>query len=480
MRGDEMLLKLISIENFRGIEKLDLELDRTTVLIGENNVGKTSVLDSLFLCLGRGASRRAVPFGEYDYHLAGKVSDATSAPPITITLVFREEAEDEWPDEIAQGLNDVIQSGPGPRNEVRLRFSSAYDATTKQYAYEWNFLDLAGNPLPAKTRRLLAELQQFAPVFALTAIRDANQHFQARSPFWGAFVRNLKMDEATRTDLEKQIEGINRLVLDSHPPFKDIKDFLSEAAGLVPLHARDGVSVEPVAARVSDMLSRTQVKLAAISGAKLPIGQHGAGTQSLTVMFLFQAFLHAKLADEYDAHSEPLLALEEPECHLHPSAIRALWTTLESLKGQKLIATHSGDLLSAVPLASIRRLAKKSGKVKSFSVASGALTAEEEKTIGYTIRAHRGSLMFARCWLLVEGQTEFWYLPEAARCVNLDFEREGIFCIEFSQVKGKLVPLVKLANSLGIEWHLLADGDGAGNDFVAKATANLNGTLAAD
>jgi len=197
-------------------------------------------------------------------------------------------------------------------------------------------------------------------------------------------------------------------------------------------------------------------------------------------MFLFQAFLHAKLAEEYDTHSEPVLALEEPECHLHPSAIRALWSTLDSLKGQKLIATHSGDLLSAVPLSSIRRLAKKGGKVKSFSVTSGALTPEEEKTIGYTIRAHRGSLMFARCWLLVEGQTEFWYLPEAAQCVNLDFEREGIFCIEFSQVKGKLVPLVKLANALGIEWHLLADGDAAGNDYVAKATANLAGASSVD
>lgn len=39
-----MILKTFEIENFRGIAKLTLELDRTTVLIGENNSGKTSVL----------------------------------------------------------------------------------------------------------------------------------------------------------------------------------------------------------------------------------------------------------------------------------------------------------------------------------------------------------------------------------------------------------------------------------------------------
>ena len=39
-----MLLRELHIENFRGITRLDLALDRTTVFLGENNTGKTSVL----------------------------------------------------------------------------------------------------------------------------------------------------------------------------------------------------------------------------------------------------------------------------------------------------------------------------------------------------------------------------------------------------------------------------------------------------
>src|SRR5690606_11478522 len=115
-----------------------------------------------------------------------------------------------------------------------------------------------------------------------------------------------------------------------------------------------------------DMLSRTQVKLGCRTGARLPISQHGAGTQSLSVLFLFEAFLQSRLANTHDKHSEPILALEEPESHLHPSAIRALWSTLDRLAGQKVITTHSGDLLGAVPLPSVRRLARRNGQVEVF------------------------------------------------------------------------------------------------------------------
>lgn len=473
-----MLLKTITIENFRGIEKLALQLDRTTVLIGENNTGKTSVLECLNLCLGRGGSRRSLPFGEYDYHLKSKDALPAEAAPLVVTLLFKEEAVDEWPEEISQGLEKTVQAPTDSLSEVRLQFKSHYDAKLKEYVFEWNFLDLKDKPLAANTRRFLSELQQFVPVFLLTAVRDAGQQFQSRSPFWGSFVRNLQMDDKDREDIEEQIEKINEAVIASHKPFEEVKDRLCQAASLVPLDPADSASVEAIPARVFDMLSRAQVKLAATTGAKLPIGQHGAGTQSLAVVFLFEAFLNAKLAEAYDKHSEPLLALEEPESHLHPSAIRALWKTLDGLKGQKLIATHSGDLLSAVPLQSIRRLAKRKGKVEAFSVGPGVLTPEEERTIAYTIRSHRGSLLFARCWLLVEGQSEFWFLPEAARSLNINFELDAIACIEFSQVKGKLAPLAKLANALGIEWHLLADGDAAGCTYVSAAKSLLNGVSA--
>ena len=47
-----MRVTALLMENFRGIRRLELDLDEITVLIGENNSGKTAVLDALRLCLG--------------------------------------------------------------------------------------------------------------------------------------------------------------------------------------------------------------------------------------------------------------------------------------------------------------------------------------------------------------------------------------------------------------------------------------------
>ncbi len=86
-----------------------------------------------------------------------------------------------------------------------------------------------------------------------------------------------------------------------------MKDRIAKTGELLPLADKDLVSVEAVPPRIFDMLARTQVKLASRSGARLPITEHGAGTQSLAVLFLFEAFLQSRLADAYDKHSRELI-----------------------------------------------------------------------------------------------------------------------------------------------------------------------------
>jgi putative ATP-dependent endonuclease of OLD family len=148
-----------------------------------------------------------------------------------------------------------------------------------------------------------------------------------------------------------------------------------------------------------------------------------------------------------------------------------LWDTLSNLAGQKIIATHSGDLLAAVPLKAIRRLARRNGQVCAHRVLDTTLTRREEEKVRYHIREKRGALMFARCWLLVEGETDFTVLPELGLLLGHDFNLCGVSCVEFSQCG--LEPLIKVARDLGIEWHVLADGDDAGNKYVATATQFL-------
>ncbi len=468
-----MILKALDIENFRGIAKLTIELDRTTVLIGENNSGKTSVLEALHTCMSRGLSRRATPFSEYDFHLANEDAEPDAAPPLVVTLTFEELKKDEWPAEITQAFPNAIQTLDDDRQRLSFRVTAGYDKTTRDFAVEWFFLDKAGNPLPtAKQPKLVTELQQLAPVFLLTAVRDASQHFHSKSSLWGPFTKNPQISDEKQEEIEKQIEQINQSILDSHKPFEVIKERIAQTGKFLPLAEKDLVSVEAIPARIFDMLARTQVKLGSRTGARLPIAQHGAGTQSLSVLFLFEAFLQSRLAEAYDKHSEPILALEEPESHLHPSAIRALWSTLDKLAGQKIIATHSGELLATVPLMAIRRLARRAGKVEVFRVNKATLDSRELEKVMYHVRAKRGALLFARCWLLVEGETEFTMLPEFARLLGHDLDLAGVCCVEFAQCGPK--PLIKVAKDLGIEWHLLTDGDAAGKDY-AKIADGLRG-----
>jgi len=470
-----MRLSRLTVQNFRGITNLTLEFDQTTVLIGENNTGKTSVLEALHTCMSRGLTRRATPFSEYDFHLADNDSEPSNAPPLVITLTFEESAEDEWPVEIDQAFDKAVQVLDDSRKQLTFRVTSQFDAATRDFAVEWAFLDKVGTPLPtARNAKLVTDLQSLSPVFFLGAVRDASHHFHAKSPFWSPFTKNPQIDDDTRKQIESQIETLNQSILDKHAPFEDVKKGIGKTGSLLPLAAQDLVSVEAVPARIFDMLAKTQVKLACRTGARLPIIQHGAGTQSLSILFLFEAFLQSQLAAAYDKHSEPILALEEPESHLHPSAIRALWNTLDGLAGQKIIATHSGDLLAAVPLKAVRRLARKNGQVYSCRVKDTTLDNRELEKVRYHIREKRGALLFARCWILIEGETDYTVLPELALILGHDFSLSGVCCVEFSQCG--LKPLIKVAKDLGIEWHVVADGDQAGNAYVATATQFLDGS----
>ena len=82
-----MKLIQVSIENFRGIKQLSIPLDETTVLIGENNAGKSSVLDALHFCLSRSLTRKSGQFSEYDYHLPAENSQLMPRQPTCISSV---------------------------------------------------------------------------------------------------------------------------------------------------------------------------------------------------------------------------------------------------------------------------------------------------------------------------------------------------------------------------------------------------------
>lgn len=474
-----MQLRKLHIKNFRGIEDLEITFNDVNVLIGENNSGKSTILDAIHFCLTRSPTRRNVIFEEYDHHLSTPGAEPSESNPIEINLIFSESKEGEWPDEISQMLSDAEQIDDDEIRSVILKISSKYDENISDFSTNYDFLDLSGNPLiKAKNPRYLINLQQLVPTFYLASLRDAAQEFRARSQFWGPFVRALNLDEKTRKELEDALAELNQKVLEKHTAFDKIKERLQATTDLMPVGSTDPVSIEALPSKVFDILSKAQVNLSAKTGARIPIVRHGTGTQSLAVICLFDAFLQSRIEDRYDKHSEPLLALEEPEAHLHPSAIKAVGEMLKKLSGQKIITTHSGDLLAAVPLSAIKRLRRKEGKICVHQVAEGSLTQDEIRKLDYQVRTTRGRLLFSRCWLLVEGETEAPFLNECARILGYDLHAEGISCLEYSQVG--VEKFIKLADQLGIEWFVLADNDMTGKRCKQSAVNALNGRAEAD
>lgn len=468
-----MLLHSVNIKNFRCFRDVTVLMGKTTVLIGENNSGKTSFLDAIRLCLTRGNFRRSDWLDQYDHHLSSENAQPEEAGDLSITLDFV--VETSPPAELVQALSDVLVFDDRNVRHVILRTSSSYDRTLKAFTSDWNFLDANANALGPRVKRpqVLATFIQLVPFFYLSALRDAAREFQGRSAFWSPFLNSAAIPSDIREKIQTEINALNDQVLKSHGSLQSLKAHLAKVQSVVSTGNAGTVDIEALPGRISDLLAKAQINITASTGAPLPLTRHGAGTQSLAVIFLFEAFLATMLAEQYDKLSQPILAIEEPESHLHPCATRSLWAALEAISGQKFIATHSGDLLGRVPLSAVRRFYTENGTTVVKSLRPGELTPEEEQKVNFHIQSARGELLFARCWLLGEGETEFWVFRETAEILGHDLDRSGVRFVNtrYSGVE----PLLKIANAFGIQWYFVGDGDGQGADDAAKCRGYLAG-----
>ena len=124
-----------------------------------------------------------------------------------------------------------------------------------------------------------------------------------------------------------------------------------------------------------DLLSKAEIILRNEPDSPwLPLPRQGQGVQSLSVIFLFQAFVEHLVGELYEPESEPVLALEEPETHLHPQAARTLWAHVRDLPGQKIVTTHSPYFVQHVPFRDLRlvRLTARGTEVRSLPTSFSA------------------------------------------------------------------------------------------------------------
>lgn len=111
---------------------------------------------------------------------------------------------------------------------------------------------------------------------------------------------------------------------------------------------------------------------------------------------------------------------------------------------------------------------------------SGVFTDREQQAIDYSIRLAKGHYLFSRCWLLVEGESDFHLMPLLFELMGHSQDQINFSVIEFSQAFEKGKSFIKLAKALGIQWFMMADGDQEGRRYVRDANHLATGESLAD
>ena len=169
-----MQISHLSIRNFRSIRSLELALGSNTVFLGQNNAGKTAILDAIRIVLTRRWGQRGTGFTEHDVHRPGEKDDPRTLPPVTIEVRIEEPEPGSWEPDMVAALEDIMAILSGGRNAVILRVTCAWSTEKDCFEPAWEFLDSAGAPMTGKSQRAtnLTGFFSYLPLYWLGALRD--------------------------------------------------------------------------------------------------------------------------------------------------------------------------------------------------------------------------------------------------------------------------------------------------------------------
>ena len=452
-----MQLSRLLLENFRAIGRFDLRVKGTCVLVGEENTAKPSIVDALAAASGFGEEATGFDFDDDD--LATTASGETL--PIRVLIEFR----GRFPKDVALSSGLPRTLAPALFRDARGRRALRLEVVARPgngrtMEVRWRFLDdkehtLADTSQPA----VLVALREAFPVIVVRggfAYGSESLRQERRAP---SKDRRDGLDRDTR----ERVRDLYRKMLSKRGA--DQLDELPELFERIRGHA-----LELLADKAPEWFTKS---------LESPWTEATEESSSrIGILLLAGALVEARSRSHGDAPTRPIIVVEDPESHLHPRLLSSVWHIFELMEVQKLLTTNSEAFVAEVPLEHVRRLERVGDEVMSRSVRRRSLTAEELRRVSYHVRLRRGEALFARCWLLIEGETEAWLMPGLALECGYQLADEGVCCVEFAQCG--VVPVIKLAHDLGIEWHLVADGDKAGEAYAAQARSQLHGASVED
>lgn len=465
-----LLIVKVRVFHFRCLKAVEVPLGPTTILIGENNVGKTSFLDALHGAIGSGQRH----FSEEDVWLDTGERRAPRTRSIIVDVLIRpvdacgvviEKFPPGSPWLVLWG--NGIQQDDSDRDFVAIRTQFAWAEGKGEYLTERKFLrewpdTIAETPRAAAAERVPAvSVNHTTPIglYLLDAKRDGADDIRSRSSIWHKLVSEPGLNDAHIREIEAHLTSINELFVRESRVLTHLRGHLASVGDVVNCD-RDAVTIDPVARRLRDLIKGMDVILCTAGASAFPLARQGMGTRSLASVLVFRAYMSWKLSERNTGAIHPFLAIEEPETHLHPHAQRSLFGQIEQIPGQRIISTHSPYICSYADICTFLHFGKVGSEtlIDTFDDPCDPLTPEEMRKIRREVLNTRGDLLFSRYIVLFEGETEEQALSAFAHLHWGHHPHERGISFVGVRGSGAYTPFLRLAIRFGIPWCIFSDG----------------------
>jgi len=288
-----ILIKTVRIAGFRGLENLEVTLERTTILTGMNNAGKTSFLKALQLALG---NRQFV--SQDDFFIQGSVVSEKIIidlliVPIDDSGIRCEDFSEDW--EILF-TTDRIRNDIDGKAFVPLRTIITFDAIKNSYKtqqfilQEWpefkqDDIDWFGVDNSKKTSFHFDEV----PFFYMEAQRDILEDTNLRSSYLGKMLSKIEYSKEDIKEIEEQIELLNEKAVSSNDILSNIKTTLKELDTAMDTRS-EGIEITPFTKKIRDLNKGLTIYYTDRHDS-FSMEYHGMGTRSWSSLLTLKSFV---------------------------------------------------------------------------------------------------------------------------------------------------------------------------------------------